>query len=60
MPKKESQLDRIAESTEKLLVLELWSRGVAQETIAKSVGRKKEWVNLFLKGVPKGGKQNAA
>ena len=59
MPKKKSELDRIAETMDKLLALQLWSQGVSQEKIAKTVGRKTEWVNGLLKGIPKGGQKNA-
>lgn len=46
---------RVLEMLEKLLVLELYSLGAAQEQIAKVVGRQKLWVNTILKGLPKKG-----
>jgi hypothetical protein len=61
MPRrKRKELDRIADSIEKLLVLELWQRGVPQGEIAKTVARQKSWVTSIVKGIPKGGYSNAA
>lgn len=56
--KKALDQDRTADLLEKLLVFHLYSLGVPQDRIAKSVGRKKAWVNDLLKGLPKGRKSN--
>lgn len=55
MPKKNAELDRIADAIDKLLVFELWALGVPQDRIAKTVGRQTVWINNLLKGIPKGG-----
>jgi hypothetical protein len=60
MPKKRPELDRIADTIEKILVLQLWARGVSQEKIAKSVGKQIAWVNALLKGIPKGGQSHGS
>jgi hypothetical protein len=57
--KKRTELDRIADSIEKLLVLELWAHGVPQGKIAKTVVRKRSWVTTLVKGIPKGASLNA-
>ena len=60
MPKKKrTELDRIADSLEKILVLALWERNVPQGKIAKTVIRKRSWVTSLVKGIPKGGSSNA-
>lgn len=61
MPRKRKRVvdqDRTADFLEKLLVFQLYSLGVPQDRIAKSVGRQKAWVNDLLKSLPKGGKSN--
>lgn len=50
--------ERDTELLEKLLVLQLYSLGAAQDQIAKVVGRQKLWVNTILKGLPKKGETN--
>jgi predicted transcriptional regulator len=57
--KNKGDLDHIAETMDKLLAIELWTRGATQESIAKVLGRSKTWVNDLLKAIPKGGKLNA-
>lgn len=56
--KKRGEQDRTTDLLEKLLVFQLYALGVPQERIAKTVGRKKAWVNDLVKGMPKGGKSN--
>jgi hypothetical protein len=59
MPKKavegkEASVDLLT----KMLVFQLFSMGVTQDKIAKTVGKQKAWVNDLLKGIPKGGKND--
>jgi hypothetical protein len=46
---------RDTELLEKLLVLQLYDLGAAQDQIARVVGRQKLWVNNILRGLPKKG-----
>lgn len=48
-----SDLERVEELLQKLLVLQLFSIGATQEKTAKVVGRQKQWVNEILKGIPR-------
>jgi hypothetical protein len=51
--KKELPTDQVEELSAKLLVINLWTAGASQDTIARAVGKSKTWVNQFLKDVPK-------
>ena len=60
MPKKKSpEEDANVDLLQKMLVFQLYTLGVPQERIAKTVGRQTAWVNELLKGIPKGGKSDA-
>ena len=48
-----NDLERVEEALQKLLVLQMFSMGATQEKTAKVVGRKKQWVNDILKGMPR-------
>jgi hypothetical protein len=48
-----SDLERVEELLQKLLVLQMFSMGATQEKTAKVVGRQKQWVNELLKGIPR-------
>jgi hypothetical protein len=48
-----SDLERVEEVLQKLLVLQMFSMGATQEKTAKVVGRQKQWVNEILKGIPR-------
>jgi len=48
-----SDLERMEELLQKLLVLQMFSMGATQEKTAKVVGRQKQWVNEILKGIPR-------
>jgi len=57
MPKKTAEgKDVSIDLLTKMLVFQLFSMGVPQDKIAKTVGKSKTWVNDLLKGIPKGGK----
>ena len=59
MPKRSYEPgQRVTELLEKLLVLQLYGLGAAQEHIAKVVGRQKLWVNTVLKGLPRKGERD--
>jgi hypothetical protein len=45
--------DEIEELLSKLLAINLWNAGASQNKIASAVGKSPNWVNDFLKGVPK-------
>jgi hypothetical protein len=57
--KKGNEQDRIIELLEKILLFQLYSLGVNQERIAKTVGKNTVWVNTLVKGIPRvsGGKE---
>ncbi len=57
-PKVQDVQEHIADLLEKLLIVELHLAGATQEKISRAVGRRRAWVNEFLKGVPKGGNAN--
>jgi hypothetical protein len=60
MPKKIiDDATRTADLLEKLVVFQMYALRAPQDRIAKTVGRKKAWVNQILKGLPKGGLPNA-
>ncbi len=60
MPKKKSlEEEANVDLLQKMLVFQLYTLGVPQERIAKTVGRQTAWVNDLLKGIPKGGKSDA-
>ena len=60
MPKKRSvEEDANVDLLQKMLVFQLYTLGLPQERIAKTVGKQKAWVNDLLKGIPKGGKSDA-
>jgi hypothetical protein len=46
---------KVEELLQKLLVLQMFSMGVPQEKIAKTVGRQRQWVTELLKGIPRKG-----
>ena len=48
-----SDLERVEEVLQKLLVLQMFSMGATQEKTAKVLGRQKQWVNELLKGIPR-------
>ncbi len=59
MPKKKGgEQDATVSLLEKILVFQLHALGVPQPRIAKTVGRKLNWVNDLIKGIPKGGKSD--
>src|SRR5437867_4462860 len=59
MPKRSYQPgQRDTELIEKLVVLQLYNLGAAQDHIAKVVGLQKLWVNNILKGLPKKGEMH--
>ena len=59
MPKKRSvEEDANVDLLQKMLVFQLYTLGLPQERIAKTVGKQKAWVNDLLKGIPKGGKSD--
>lgn len=51
--------ERIADVLELFLVFHLFSLGVPQDRIAKAIGRQKVWVNSLVKGLGKGGTNEA-
>ena len=56
MPKRSYQPgQRDTELLEKLVVLQLYKLGAAQDQIAKLVGRQKLWVGNILKRLPRKG-----
>lgn len=60
MPKKKSlEEDASVDLLQKMLVFQLYTLGIPQERIAKTVGRQTVWVNNLVKGIPKGGKSDA-
>jgi hypothetical protein len=52
--KKDESSDLLA----KILIFQLFTMGVKQDRIARTVGKGKAWVNNLLKGIPKGGKSD--
>jgi Leu/Phe-tRNA-protein transferase len=50
----QDSLKRVAELLEYQIALDLYFRGVNQNTIARVLKRSKTWVNDLLQGVPKG------
>jgi len=56
--KRRDNPDRAVELLERLLVIQLYALGAAQNCIAKVVGRQTAWVNKLLKGLPKGGRSD--
>ena len=58
MPRKKRVEDRTADLLERMLAFQLYTMGVPQDRIAKTVGRQKVWVNDLVKGIPKGGKSD--
>ena len=51
--KKRTSNTEVEELLSKLIAINLWSAGASQTKIAKAVGKSPNWVNGFLKGVPK-------
>lgn len=49
----EASMARVALLLEKQIALDLYFRGVSQNTIAKVLQKSKTWVNELLQGVPK-------
>ncbi|MGH9425523.1 MAG: hypothetical protein ACRD2L_04350 [Terriglobia bacterium] len=49
-----SQDDGILEALQKLLVLDLYDRGLTQAAIARKLGKRTAWVNDFLRGIEQG------
>ncbi len=45
----------LKELLQQLLVLELFDHGVSQVEIGKKLGKRKKWVNGFLRGVKRRG-----
>jgi hypothetical protein len=53
MPRKKPSPTDQTELLTKLLAVAMWSAGAKQASIARAVGRGVQWVNDFLKGIPK-------
>lgn len=51
---KQTDMTRLGDLLEKLLVFQMHNMRMSQDRIAKAVGRKKAWVNNLLKGLPRG------
>lgn len=61
MPRKKYEVDqRDTELLEKILVVQLYALGAAQDQIARLVGRQKLWVNQLLRGIPRPGGVNGS
>jgi hypothetical protein len=56
--KKPTPNDEVEELLSKLVAINLWNAGAPQANIARAVGKSPNWVNSFLKGVPKPKKSN--
>jgi len=52
-PKKATPYENVEELLSKILALNLWMAGAKQTAIARAVGKGSDWVNGFLKGIPK-------
>jgi hypothetical protein len=52
-PKKRTSNTEVEELLSKLIAITMWSAGASQGKIARAVGKSTNWVNDFLKGVPK-------
>jgi hypothetical protein len=53
MPRKKRTPDTVEELLSKLIAVNLWNTGASQGKIARAIGKSPNWVNDFLKGVPK-------
>lgn len=51
--KKRTPNDKVEDLLSKLVAINLWIAGAGQGKIARAVGKSPNWVNDFLKGVPK-------
>jgi hypothetical protein len=51
--KKKTADDRVEQLLSKILALNLWLAGAPQSKIARALGKSKQSVNEFLKGIPR-------
>ncbi len=52
----EQPIERMVALLERQIALDLYFHGASQDTIARILQKRKNWVNELLQGVPKGGK----
>ena len=52
-PKKRTTNTAVEELLSKLIAITMWTAGAGQAKIARALGKSINWVNDFLKGVPK-------
>jgi len=52
-PKKRTTNSEVEELLSKLIAISMWNAGTSQGNIARAIGKSPNWVNAFLKGVPK-------